>query len=67
MRLCSRWDLSIRARAVFHEDEEPLVRVRAGGLTYMLDPHEARRLARDLVDAIEQIEAVRVLVEGGGP
>jgi hypothetical protein len=63
VRLCSRWDLSIRARAVFHEDAA-LVRVRAGGLTYLLEPHEAQLLARELLDSLKQIEAV-CAIDGG--
>jgi hypothetical protein len=66
MRLCSRWDLAIRARAVFHDDAVALVRVRAGGLTYLLEPHEAQLLARELLDSLKQIEAV-CAIEGGQP
>jgi hypothetical protein len=66
VRLCSRWDLSIHARAFFRGSDEPLVRLRAGGLTFALEYHEAQRLARELLEAIERIDDVRVL-EGGQP
>jgi hypothetical protein len=57
--------LSIRARAVFQEDAA-LVRVRAGGLTYLLTTDEAQQLSCELLDAIEQIQAV-CAIAGGQP
>jgi hypothetical protein len=64
MRLCSRWDLAIHARLVIHDDETPMVRIRAGGMTYLLEPSEARRLVRELIDALDGVDAV-VLVDRG--
>jgi hypothetical protein len=55
MRLTGRSGLSARARVFFHAgDLQPSVHLRCGGLTYVLDLDESRRLVDELLRAIER-------------
>jgi hypothetical protein len=51
------WDLSARARPFLREDGEPLVQLKCGGVFYLLELDEARRLLAELTESIAEAEA----------
>jgi hypothetical protein len=56
VKLLQKRDLAARAFP-FHSAEGSGVRLRTGGLWYMLEPCEARQLARELISAAAAAEA----------
>jgi hypothetical protein len=56
VKLCSKWDLVPRAFA-FEGHEESLVRLRMGGLFFVLDPHEARKFAREILAVADEADS----------
>lgn len=57
MKLVGRNGMSARARPFFQVETESLVRVRMGGLVFMLSTDEAVDLATQLVAAVDAARA----------
>lgn len=57
MKLVGRNGISARVRAFYQVETESLVRVRMGGLVFMLDTDEAVDLATQLVAAVDAARA----------